>query len=108
MSGAFHLAQQRLTWVQPEDLLPHQLVQGRAEGVDVADVEDRWRRAGGTADAPVSGASDKPATAELRELARELLAELDSRTPAWTPPVIPIWLNAYRPSITKPMWLTEE
>ena len=80
----------RLTWVQPEDLLPHQLVQGRAEGVDVADVEDRWRRAGGTADAPVSGASDKPATAELRELARELLAELDSRTPAWTPPVIPV------------------
>ncbi|TWD73040.1 ADP-ribosylglycohydrolase [Kribbella amoyensis] len=79
----------RMTWVQPEDLLPHQLVQSRSEGVDVADVEARWRAAGGTIEAPVSGASDEPATAELRALARELLAELDTRAGDWTPPVIP-------------------
>ncbi|MEV0801616.1 ADP-ribosylglycohydrolase family protein [Kribbella sp. NPDC050281] len=79
----------RLTWVQPEDLLPHQLVQSRSEGVDVADVESRWRAAGGTTDAPASGASDEPASPELRTLARELLAELDARAEEWHEPVIP-------------------
>ncbi|MFI6832326.1 ADP-ribosylglycohydrolase family protein [Kribbella sp. NPDC050241] len=79
----------RLTWVQPEDLLPHQLVQSRSEGVDVADVESRWRAAGGTTDAPASGASDEPASPELRTLARELLAELDAREGEWHEPVIP-------------------
>ncbi|MFG1621745.1 ADP-ribosylglycohydrolase family protein [Kribbella sp. NPDC049227] len=79
----------RLTWVQPEDLLPHQLVQSRSEGVDVADVESRWRAAGGTTDAPASGASDEPASPELRTLARELLAELDARAGEWHEPVIP-------------------
>ncbi|WP_406053056.1 ADP-ribosylglycohydrolase family protein [Kribbella sp. NBC_00889] len=79
----------RLTWVQPEDLLPHQLVQSRSEGVDVADVESRWRAAGGATDAPASGASDEPASPELRTLARELLAELDARAGAWHEPVIP-------------------
>ncbi|TCC44187.1 ADP-ribosylglycohydrolase family protein [Kribbella capetownensis] len=79
----------RLTWVQPEDLLPHQLVQSRSEGVDVADVESRWRAAGGTSDAPASGASDAPASPELRTLARELLAELDTRAQEWHEPVIP-------------------
>jgi ADP-ribosylglycohydrolase len=71
----------RLTWVQPEDLLPHQLVQSRSEGVDVADVEARWLKAGGTPDAPESGASDEPAGEELRALAGELLDELDALTP---------------------------
>ncbi|HEY0475474.1 MAG TPA: ADP-ribosylglycohydrolase family protein [Kribbella sp.] len=79
----------RLTWVQPEDLLSHQLVQARAEGIDVADVESRWRTAGGTTDAPVSGASDEPAGGDLRVLARELLDELDARSAEWIAPVIP-------------------
>ncbi|GAB2648064.1 ADP-ribosylglycohydrolase family protein [Kribbella swartbergensis] len=79
----------RLTWVQPEDLLPHQLIQSRAEGVDVADVEARWREAGGTTDAPASGASDEPASPELRSLARELIAELDARAGEWREPGIP-------------------
>ncbi|WP_433159503.1 ADP-ribosylglycohydrolase family protein [Kribbella sp. CA-247076] len=79
----------RLTWVQPEDLLPHQLIQSRAEGVDVADVEARWRAAGGITDAPASGASDEPAPAELRSLARELMDELDRRAPARPEPVVP-------------------
>jgi ADP-ribosylglycohydrolase len=79
----------RLTWVQPEDLLPHQLIQSCAEGVDVADVEARWREAGGTTDAPASGASDEPASPELRSLARELIAELDARAGEWREPGIP-------------------
>jgi ADP-ribosylglycohydrolase len=79
----------RLTWVQPEDLLPHQLVQARSEGADVTDVQARWLAAGGTTDAPISGASDEPATPELRSLARELLDVLDARTPHWHEPVIP-------------------
>jgi len=79
----------RLTWVQPEDLLPHQLIQSRSEGVDVADVEERWRAAGGTSDAPASGASDKPASPELRSLARDLMDELDRRATDWQEPAIP-------------------
>jgi ADP-ribosylglycohydrolase len=79
----------RLTWVQPEDLLPHQLVQSAAEGADVEDITTRWVAAGGSAEAPVSGASDQPATPELRTLARQLLEELDELTPVWTAPEIP-------------------
>ncbi|MFD7159492.1 ADP-ribosylglycohydrolase family protein [Kribbella sp. NPDC059898] len=79
----------RLTWVQPEDLLPHQLVQARSEGIDVTDVQARWIAAGGTTDAPVSGASDEPATPVLRALARELLEVLDARTGDWRAPTVP-------------------
>ncbi|GAA1568014.1 MULTISPECIES: ADP-ribosylglycohydrolase family protein [Kribbella] len=79
----------RLTWVQPEDLLPHQLVQARSEGIDVTDVQARWLAAGGTTDAPVSGASDEPAAPALRALARELLEVLDARTGEWREPTIP-------------------
>lgn len=79
----------RMTWVQPEDLLPHQLVQSTAEGVDVTDVATRWHAAGGTTTAPVSGASDKPAGSVLRTLARELLDELDTRFAGWAPAEIP-------------------
>jgi ADP-ribosylglycohydrolase len=79
----------RLSWVQPEDLLPHQLIQSRSEGVEVADVEARWLDAGGSTEAPVSGASDVPASPELRSLARELMDELDRRASAWQEPVIP-------------------
>jgi len=79
----------RLSWVQPEDLLPHQLIQSRSEGVDVVDVEARWREAGGTTDAPASGTTDEPASPELRSLARELMDELDRRATAWQEPAIP-------------------
>jgi ADP-ribosylglycohydrolase len=79
----------RLSWVQPEDLLPHQLIQSRSEGVDVADVEARWLDAGGSTEAPVSGASDVPASPEVRALARELMDELDRRATVWQEPVIP-------------------
>ncbi len=68
----------RLTWVQPEDLLPHALVAAVEDGQDVAEVAARWTGAGGSAEPPVSGASSEPVGAELRALAVELLDELDS------------------------------
>ncbi|MEJ3749342.1 ADP-ribosylglycohydrolase family protein [Actinomycetes bacterium KLBMP 9797] len=71
----------RLTWVQPEDLLPHELVASRDEGRDgsaLAAVEARWVAAGGSLHAPVTGASPVPAPPALRALARELLDALDA------------------------------
>jgi ADP-ribosylglycohydrolase len=67
----------RVTWVQPEDLVGHELRQAREEGKDVEDVEGRWF-AGGGAPAPGRGASQEPVAAELRGLALELLDELDA------------------------------
>lgn len=69
----------RLTWVQPEDLLLHAFVQARDEGTDVEDLRERWLAAGGTLDAPVSGAAATSAAEEDRALARELLAEVEAR-----------------------------
>jgi ADP-ribosylglycohydrolase len=71
----------RVTWVQPEDLLPHELVASREEGRQVDDVEARWVAAGGSPRPPVGGASPEPAPAALRALADELLDEL-ARVPA--------------------------
>jgi ADP-ribosylglycohydrolase len=71
----------RVTWVQPEDLLPHELVASREEGRQVDDVEARWVAAGGSPQPPVGGASPEPAPVALRALADELLDEL-ARVPA--------------------------
>jgi len=59
----------RVTWVQPEDVLPHELIASREEGRDVDDIERRWHAAGGAPQPPVGGASSPPATPELRRLA---------------------------------------
>ena len=67
----------RVTWVQPEDLVGHELRQAREEGKDVDAVEARWFAAGG-APAPTRGASQEPVAPELRTLALELLDELDA------------------------------
>ena len=67
----------RVTWVQPEDLVGHELRQAREEGKDVDDVEQRWFAAGGEP-APGRGASQEPVPSELRSLALELLDELDA------------------------------
>ena len=67
----------RVTWVQPEDLVGHELRQAREEGKDVDDVEERWFAAGG-APAPGRGASQEPVAPELRSLALDLLDELDA------------------------------
>jgi ADP-ribosylglycohydrolase len=67
----------RVTWVQPEDLVGHELRQGREEGKDLALLEERWRSAGG-GPAPARGASQEPVMPELRALALELLDEIGS------------------------------
>jgi len=69
----------RVTWVQPEDLVGHELRQAREEGKDVDAVEARWFGAGG-APAPGRGASQEPVAPALRSLALELLDELDGMT----------------------------
>ncbi|TDD68229.1 ADP-ribosylglycohydrolase family protein [Jiangella aurantiaca] len=69
----------RLTWVQPEDLVGHAFAQAAEDGVDVADLRARWVDAGGDPAPARSGASDVPATAQLRALAAELLDEVDAR-----------------------------
>jgi len=71
----------RLTWIQPEDLVAHELVQARAEGVDVADVAAAWTAAGGSTVPSATGASDGD-DPTLREVARDLLDQLDERSVA--------------------------
>ncbi|PKW07194.1 ADP-ribosylglycohydrolase [Streptomyces sp. 1222.5] len=66
----------RLTWVQPEDLLGHELRQARLDGREPAAVAARWRAAGGP-DAPDrAGASPHRVSRYLRLLADDLLDEL--------------------------------
>ena len=69
----------RLTWAQPEDLLPNELQQSAAEGKDVDDIAERWSAAGGALVPPRGGASPVPAPPALRTLARALLDEVDAR-----------------------------
>ncbi|MFH8498066.1 ADP-ribosylglycohydrolase family protein [Streptomyces coeruleorubidus] len=66
----------RLTWVQPEDLLGHELRQATQDGREPKAIAARWRAAGGP-DAPfTTGASPTPASRYLRQLAEDLLDEL--------------------------------
>ncbi|MDN3359429.1 ADP-ribosylglycohydrolase family protein [Actinomadura sp. DC4] len=68
----------RLTWVQPEDLVGHELRQAAQDGRDASAVAERWHAAGGHDAPPRAGASPRTATPELRGLAEDLLAELDT------------------------------
>lgn len=68
----------RLSWTQPEDLLPHALVAAELDGRDVTDIRRRWLDAGGSVAVAVSGATPIPAGDLLRALARELIAEVDT------------------------------
>ncbi|MEU6248850.1 ADP-ribosylglycohydrolase family protein [Glycomyces sp. NPDC047010] len=68
----------RLSWTQPEDLVPHALEAARLDGRDAAAIRDRWTAAGGSTAAPVSGATPEPAPDALRALAREVLDDLDA------------------------------
>ncbi|MEY9990612.1 ADP-ribosylglycohydrolase [Streptomyces sp. V4I8] len=66
----------RLTWVQPEDLLGHELHQAALDGREPSRIAARWRAAGGS-EAPLrAGASPEPASRYLRTLAEDLLDEL--------------------------------
>jgi ADP-ribosylglycohydrolase len=72
----------RLTWAQPEDLVPAEFAALREQGVaesELGELEQRWAAAGGCTVLAPSGASATPASAELRALAREVLVELQAR-----------------------------
>ncbi|MEU6095535.1 ADP-ribosylglycohydrolase family protein [Streptomyces sp. NPDC047079] len=66
----------RLTWVQPEDLLSHELHQSAHEGRETSAVAARWYRAGGPEAPSRAGASPGPVSPYLRVLAKDLLDEL--------------------------------
>ncbi|MEV8253731.1 ADP-ribosylglycohydrolase family protein [Rhodoglobus sp. NPDC076762] len=68
----------RLSWTQPEDLVPHALVAAELDGHDVSALRERWVEAGGSPKAAVSGATPDRASAALRQLARELIAAVDA------------------------------
>ncbi|MEU6572939.1 ADP-ribosylglycohydrolase family protein [Streptomyces sp. NPDC046805] len=66
----------RLTWVQPEDLVGHELRQAAQDGREPSVIAARWRAAGGGDAPPRAGASARPASRYLRLLAEDLLDEL--------------------------------
>ncbi|MET9369458.1 ADP-ribosylglycohydrolase family protein [Streptomyces griseoflavus] len=66
----------RLTWVQPEDLIGHELRQARQDGREPSAVAARWRAAGGLEAPLAAGASPAPVSPCLRLLAGDLLDEL--------------------------------
>ncbi|MFI8004364.1 ADP-ribosylglycohydrolase family protein [Streptomyces sp. NPDC086010] len=66
----------RLTWVQPEDLVGHELRQAAQDGRDAGDIAERWYAAGGAPAPERAGASAPHAPPGLRPLAGELLDEL--------------------------------
>ncbi|MFJ8712725.1 ADP-ribosylglycohydrolase family protein [Streptomyces violaceus] len=66
----------RLTWVQPEDLIGHELRQASQDGREPKAIAARWKAAGGQEAPLTAGASPTPASRYLRQLARDLLDEL--------------------------------
>ncbi|MFE3603028.1 ADP-ribosylglycohydrolase family protein [Streptomyces sp. NPDC059142] len=66
----------RLTWVQPEDLVGHELRQAAEDGRDAAEIAGRWYAAGGAPAPDRAGVSPEPASPALRSLAGRLLDEL--------------------------------
>jgi ADP-ribosylglycohydrolase len=90
----------RLTWIQPEDLLPHELAACRDEGRDVSEASLRWATAGGLLTPPAAGASAAPAAPALRALALSLLDELDASAPPSPPTAFAPGLAA--PSVAAP------
>ncbi|MFJ2933247.1 ADP-ribosylglycohydrolase family protein [Streptomyces sp. NPDC087219] len=65
----------RLTWVQPEDLVGHELRQAAEDGRDARAVAARWTAAGGPPAPHTAGASATPRP-DLRPLAEKLLDTL--------------------------------
>ncbi|KPC67648.1 crystallin [Streptomyces sp. NRRL WC-3753] len=87
----------RLTWVQPEDLVGHELRQARLDGRDASAVAARWHAAGGGEAPPRAGASarPRPVSPRLRRLAEDLLDEL-SRLPSQSADAEPTDLDRIR------------
>jgi ADP-ribosylglycohydrolase len=77
--GAGNLSAMRVSWVQPEDLLSHELVAARDLGKDVSKVTWRWLDAGGSLGPSATGVSPGPASPELHALADRLLDALDEQ-----------------------------
>ncbi|MDX2558277.1 ADP-ribosylglycohydrolase family protein [Streptomyces sp. TX20-6-3] len=65
----------RLTWVQPEDLVGHELRQAAEDGRDARALAARWTAAGGPPAPHTAGASATPRP-DLRPLAEEILDTL--------------------------------
>ncbi|MFI6337519.1 ADP-ribosylglycohydrolase family protein [Streptomyces sp. NPDC050535] len=94
----------RLTWVQPEDLLGHELAQATQDGRDPSAIAARWRAAGGAEAPSRAGASPSPAAPRLRALAEDLLDEL-ARLPGElgdTEPTGPAEIKALCPNWPSP------
>ncbi|CAN5798647.1 hypothetical protein BH24ACT5_BH24ACT5_01110 [soil metagenome] len=72
----------RLSWSQPEDLLPHAFAAAALDGIDVGALRRRWAEATGASEPPVAGASRTPASVGLRNLAVELLDAVDRLNPS--------------------------
>lgn len=68
----------RLTWTDPADLLPHAFVQAVSDGVPTDDLVAQWIAVGGDPRPPRSGAGPI-ASADVRDLAGDLLDEIDRR-----------------------------
>ncbi|MGQ4435088.1 MULTISPECIES: ADP-ribosylglycohydrolase family protein [unclassified Streptomyces] len=66
----------RLTWVQPEDLLGHELRQAAQDGREPSAIAARWRAAGGAEAPERAGASPELPSRYHRLLAEDLLDEL--------------------------------
>ncbi|WP_051796109.1 ADP-ribosylglycohydrolase family protein [Streptomyces sp. NRRL S-87] len=91
----------RVTWVQPEDLIGHELRQAAEDGRDAADVERAWLAAGGHPAPTRAGASPAPpASPDLRPLAERLLDELATRPSPLAPREPTTWLPEHRPRRT--------
>ena len=69
----------RITWSQPEDLLGHFFAQATSEGIDVTAERYEWIAAGGSDQPMLAGASQIPASDEMRELARLLAARVEEK-----------------------------
>ncbi|MEU7514451.1 ADP-ribosylglycohydrolase family protein [Streptomyces sp. NPDC042898] len=79
----------RLTWVQPEDLVGHELRQAAEDGRDAHAIAIRWHEAGGPPPPETAGASPAPLP-HLRPLAEELLTALAALpTPEHEPTPLP-------------------
>ncbi|MFD7323461.1 ADP-ribosylglycohydrolase family protein [Streptomyces sp. NPDC059875] len=89
----------RVTWVQPEDLVGHELRQAAQDGRDASAIARRWHAAGGHPAPPTAGASPTPRP-DLRALAERLLDEL-STLPSPLSPTEPTPLPAIQ-ALTTP------
>ncbi|WP_411106258.1 ADP-ribosylglycohydrolase family protein [Streptomyces sp. cmx-4-9] len=69
----------RVTWVQPEDLIGHELRQAAEDGRDPAPARRAWLAAGGHPAPERAGARAVPADPGLRALACRLLDELGAQ-----------------------------